>query len=42
MSVSDKELLAIQDVTTAKEAWDRLKQAHKVEARRGSSCSSIA
>jgi hypothetical protein len=31
MSVSDKELIAIQDVTTAKEAWDRIKQAHKVE-----------
>jgi hypothetical protein len=29
MSVSDKELIAIQDVTTAKEAWDRIKQAHK-------------
>jgi hypothetical protein len=30
MSVSDKELIGIQDVTTAKEAWDRIKKAHKV------------
>jgi hypothetical protein len=35
MSVSDKELIAIQDVTTAKEAWDRIKQAHKVEGTPG-------
>jgi hypothetical protein len=35
MSVSDKELIAIQDVTTAKEAWDRIKQAHKVESTPG-------
>jgi hypothetical protein len=30
MSVSDKELIGIQDGTTAKEAWDRIKKAHKV------------
>jgi hypothetical protein len=33
--VSDKELIAIQDVMTAKEAWDRIKQAHKVEGTPG-------
>jgi hypothetical protein len=35
MSVCVKELIAIQDVTTAKEAWDRIKQAHKVESTPG-------
>jgi hypothetical protein len=33
--VLGQEVIAIQDVTTAKEAWDRIKQAHKVEGTPG-------
>ena len=35
MSVSDKELIAIQDATLAHDAWERIKRSHKVEGAPG-------